>query len=57
MAELLKAVNTVQERKKKEFILQLKKLEIYEIDGVPVEELDYYQLRHALTLARIQNEQ
>lgn len=57
MAELLKAVNTVQERKKKEFIRQLKKLEIYEIDGVPVEELDYYQLRHALTLARIRNEQ
>lgn len=57
MALLLKAVNTVHELKRKEFIYQLKKMDIFVIDGVKVDEMDYYQLRQALALARIRNEQ
>lgn len=56
MTLLLKAVNTVHELKRKEFIYQLKKMDIFVIDGVKVEEMDYYQLRQALALARIRRE-
>lgn len=42
-----------QESKKQGFIQELHTLGITEFQGQSLDELDYYTLRHALTVARI----
>lgn len=45
-----------QELKKQHMIQQLINLGITEDNGTSIQNLDYYSLRHLLTMARIRNE-
>jgi hypothetical protein len=53
MGILFKTVEVSQELKRQHMIQQLLNLGITEEGGTPVQELDYYSVRHLLTMARI----
>lgn len=53
MGILFKTVEVSQELKRQHMIQQLIALGITEEGGTPVQELDYYSVRHLLTMARI----
>jgi hypothetical protein len=56
MGILHEKVVLTHELKRQHMIQQLMDLGITEDGGVPVQELDYYSVRHLLALARIRNE-
>jgi hypothetical protein len=56
MGVLYKTVEMSQELKRQHMIQQLMDLGITEDGGRPVQELDYYTVRHLLTMARIKTE-
>lgn len=56
MGILHEKVVLTQELKRQHMIQQLLSMGITEDGGTPVQELDYYTVRHLLTMARIRNE-
>jgi hypothetical protein len=56
MTILRKTVEMSHELKRQHMIQQLIGMGITEDGGTPVQELDYYSVRHLLALARIRNE-
>jgi len=53
MGILFKTVEVSQELKRQHMIQQLLGMGITEDSGKPVQDLDYFEVRHLLTMARI----
>ncbi|MEK4883447.1 hypothetical protein NST81_01780 [Bacillus sp. FSL W8-0223] len=56
MGVLYKTVEVSQELKRQHMIQQLIALGITEEGGRPVQDLDYFEVRHLLTMAKIKSE-
>lgn len=56
MGVLYKAVHATQEMKRQAMIRALIDMGVTRYKGRPVQELDYYEARHALVMARLKKE-
>lgn len=56
MGVLYKAVHATQEMKRQAIIQTLMDMGVTRYKGRPVRELDYYESRHALVMARLKKE-